>query len=436
MHRVIIFQAIAAVVTLFAGSSLAIAQPADVQPNVVLIFADDLGYGDLSCYGAKNIKTPHLDRMAAEGVRLTQFYVPAPACSPARAALLTGRYPVRAGMPRVLGPLAHHGLDQSELTLAEALKERGYATAIVGKWHLGHWVSYLPTRHGFDSYFGIPYSNDMNKEEMGFPPIPLLRDETVIEQPVDQDFLTQRYTDEAIHFIRESKDRPFFLYLAHSMPHVPLHVSPQFRGRSAGGLYGDVIEEMDWSTGRIVETLEQLGLSDRTLVIFTSDNGPWLTKGEHGGSAGALRNGKATVYEGGVRVPFVARWPGHLPKGKVIDEPLIIMDLMPTIVALAGGAMPSDRVIDGRNIWNVLAGSGAREGNEFHFEWKGQRAIRSGKWKFHLPRVEPLQVYEAELYDLETDPRESKNLAGDHPEIVQRLTQRIEAHDADAGKAP
>jgi arylsulfatase A-like enzyme len=402
-------------------------------PNFVIIFCDDLGYGDLGCYGNTRIKTPNLDRMAAEGIRLMQHYTPSPACTPSRASLLTGRYPIRAGLPRVLGPLSHEGFPDSETTIAEVLRARGYASAIVGKWHLGRWPSQLPTRHGFDRWFGLPYSNDMDQPDRGFPPTPLMRDEAIVEQPADQDTLTRRYAEEAVRFIEDAGDRPFFLYLAHTMPHVPLHASDAFRGRSDAGRYGDVVEEIDWSVGEILRTLTERGLDENTLVVFTSDHGPWLTKGDQGGSAGELRNGKATVYDGGVRIPLVARWPGNLPAGAVVNEATIHMDLAPTMAALAGTALPDDRIIDGEDIWPVLVGAGLRSAHTFHYEWKGQRAIRKDRWKLHLPRLEEPRAYEAELYDMETDPYESKNLAREHPDVVTALQEEAEAFDAETG---
>src|ERR1044071_4169216 len=260
------------------------------QPNIIIYFVDDLGYGDLSCYGSKAINTPNLDKMASEGIRLTSFITASSVCSPSRAGLLTGRYPTRVGITRVLFPTDNTGLPESETTIAEALKPNGYATACIGKWHLGHQPQFLPTNQGFDSYFGIPYSNDMR-------PTPLMKNQETIEEPVNQDTLTERYTDEAVKFITASKNKPFFLYVAHAMPHIPLHVSPRFRGKSKAGLYGDAVEAIDWSVGQILNTLKQLNLDKNTLVIFASDNGPWYQ-----GSAGRLRGRKATTYEGGVRV--------------------------------------------------------------------------------------------------------------------------------------
>lgn len=397
-------------------------------PNVVLIFADDLGYGDLGCYGAEKIKTPNLDRMAAEGVRFTQFYSCAPVCTPSRAGLLTGRYQIRSGLTRVLFPRSTDGIEAQEITLAEALKERGYTTAIIGKWHLGHLPPFLPTRHGFDYYFGIPYSNDMK-------PTPLMRNEETIEEPAKQETLTQRYTEEAIKFIRASKDKPFFLYLPHTFPHVPLHVSERFRGKSARGLYGDVVEELDWSVGEVLKTLAELKLERNTLVIFTSDNGPWLTQKENGGSAGKLRNGKGTVYEGGVREPFIAQWTGRLPAGRVCNEPAMMIDLFPTLVKLAGGKLSNERPVDGKDVFGLMTGASKRDGQDFYF-YNGEllRAVRSGKWKFFLPHTGQGRELPAELYDLDADESESKNVADAHPELVKQLTEKAQAFDAEARK--
>lgn len=366
-----------AVHSLLPEGGAAVTPAASRPPNIVLLFADDLGYGDLGSFGATRIKTPNLDRMAAEGVKLTQFYVTASVCTPSRAALLTGRYQIRSGLTRVLFPDSKDGIEAEELTLAEALKTRGYKTACIGKWHLGHLPPYLPTRQGFDRYFGIPYSNDMNNPARKDPPVPLMRDEQIIEQPVVQETLTERYTAEAIRFIRDAGRDPFFLYLPHTFPHVPLSVSQRFRGRSAGGSYGDVVETIDWSTGEILRTLRELGLDRDTLVIFTSDNGPWLIKGDHAGTAGPLRAGKQTVYEGGIRVPFVARWAGRIPPGRTIDPPAISPDLFPTLLALAGGSLPIERPLDGENIAALLLGTADTRGGQEFFFYQGARLAPS-----------------------------------------------------------
>ncbi len=400
-------------------------------PNIIVVFADDLGYGDLGCYDAEKIKTPHLDRMAEEGIRFTDFYCCAAVCSPSRAGLLTGRYHIRMGINHVFFPQSEKGLDPSEICVARLLKDRGYATACIGKWHLGHLPEFLPTRHGFDYYYGIPYSNDMHVERRGDTPVPLMRGEEIIEQPVDQRTVTRRYTEEAVRFMREHKDQPFFIYLPHTMPHVPLFVSEEFEGRSEAGLYGDVIEEMDWGMGQLLDTIQELGLDEDTLVIFTSDNGPWLTYGDHGGSAGPLREGKGTTFEGGMRVPCVMRWPGHIEAGRVERSMACTLDFMPTFMQLAGGAPPTDRVIDGVDISGVLMGTGRRVHEEFHYFHRGKHeAYRSGKWKIKRPfkgRVYgEMMEHPALLFDLDADPGEQNNLAGKHPEIVEAMQKGMD----------
>jgi len=400
-------------------------------PNFVVIFIDDLGYQDLGCFGSPLISTPRVDRMAREGARFTSFYAQ-PVCTPSRAALLTGCYPMRVGLPSVLGANAKIGISDYEITLAQLLKSCGYATACIGKWHLGHHPQFLPTHHGFDSYFGLPYSNDMDKN--GAPPIPLMRGEKIIEQPANQDTLTQRYTQEAIKFIEANKDRPFFLYLPHTMVHVPLHVSERFRGFSKRGLYGDAVEEIDWSTGEVFDTLKRLGLDDNTLVVFTSDNGPWLAQKQNGGCALPLRDGKATTYEGGVRVPCVMRWPGKIPAGAVCGEMVTEMDILPTFARLAHAAVPTDRIIDGKDIWPLMSGAkGAVTPRESLFIYRANRleAVRSGRWKLILPQ----DGAPAALYDLDTDVAETNNLADSHPKIVQRLSEMAEKCREDLGDA-
>ena len=431
------------------------------KPNFVVIFTDDQGYQDVGCFGSPNISTPNLDRMAAEGMKFTDFYVAASVCTPSRAALLTGCYPQRVSLPSVLFPRSRVGLNPKEITIAELLKGRGYATMCIGKWHLGHLPPFLPTRHGFDHYFGIPYSNDMwiaagmkfapdAKLPPGVKPedlkagerkknaVPLMRDEVVVEYPADQDTLTQRYTQEAIRFITENKDRPFFLYLPHTMPHVPLHCSGRFRGRSKRGLYGDVIEEIDWSVGEILKALKRLGIAERTCVVFTSDNGPWLSKGKAGGSALPLRGGKFTTYEGGMREPCIMWWPGQIPAGKVCSEVAAAIDLLPTFARLAGTEPPSDRIIDGKDIWPLMSGQpGAKSPHEAFFYLAGYnvQAVRSGDWKLRAtgPRRKG-QKPRVELYNLREDISEKKNVAEAHPEIVERLMKLIERCQADIGR--
>ncbi len=411
------------------------------KPNFIIIFCDDLGYGDLHCYGAEKIQTPNLDRMAEEGMRFNSFYACAPVCTPSRAGLLTGRYPIHSGLMNVLFPYSQDGIGDEEITLAEALKTRGYATACVGKWHLGHLPPYLPTRHGFDYYFGIPYSNDMDSQKRGDPPIPLMRNEAIIEQPADQDTLTRRYTEEAIRFISEHKDRPFFLYLPHTMPHVPLHASNAFAGRSQGGLYGDVVEEIDWSTGEILAELKKQGLEENTLVIFTSDNGPWLSQGENGGSAGKLRLGKGSTFEGGFRVPCLMRWPGTIRAGSVYEGQAGTLDLFPTLLALAGGELPDGRAYDGCDIRPVLLGEGDRpEKDFFYFNGQDLQACRHGRWKAKKPFKgnvygEPLE-HPWLLFDLERDPGETTNLAEQYPAILASLQMKMKEFRKQLGEVP
>lgn len=404
-------------------------------PNVILVFTDDQGYADVGHGGAVGFTTPHIDRMAAEGIRFTDFLVAASACSPSRAALLTGCYPQRVGIPAVLFPWQHIGLHEDETTLAEILGSRGYATAAIGKWHLGHDPKFLPQAHGFDEWFGLPYSNDMRPENgERYPPLPLMRGTEVIETEPDQSQLTRRYTDEALQFIRRQshKHKPFFLYLAHTFPHTPLFASERFRGKTSRGLYGDVIEEIDWSMGKILEELTRQDIADNTLVIFTSDNGPWLIRGAHGGSATPLREGKATSFEGGHRVPCVMRWPKGIRAGQTCKTMVTSMDLLPTITALCGGTLPTGRKIDGRDVSPLLRGDtlpGAGEHPFFYYRRSQLQAVRVGNFKLHLPhnygsvadgRSKQRHI-ELSLFDLATDIGETTNIAHEHPEIVQKL---------------
>ncbi len=422
------------------------------RPNVVVVFADDLGYGDLACFGHPTIATPNLDRLAAEGQRWTSFYAAASVCTPSRAGLMTGRLPVRNGMcsnrRRVLFPDSKGGLPEQELTLAEVLKQAGYATACVGKWHLGHLPPYLPTNHGFDSYFGIPYSNDMDRvATVGTPRetvtnpkseyfnVPLMRNEEIVERPARQETLTKRYTEEAVRFIREHKDGRFFLYLAHSMPHVPLFRSRDFENKSLRGLYGDVIEEIDWSVGRVAETLRELGIAENTLVVFTSDNGPWLVYDEQGGSAGLLRDGKGTTWEGGMREPTVFWWPGTI-------EPAVIrgigstLDILPTCAVLAGVALPDDRVFDGVDLsGTLLRGEESLRTTMFYYRGTELFAVRHGAYKAHL-QTRPAYVRNEKttrhedplLFNLDVDPSERHDIAAAHPEVVAEMIEIAEEH--------
>jgi arylsulfatase A len=412
--------------------------PASAEtPNVVVIFADDLGYRDLSCYGNPKIRTPNLDRLAAEGSRFTDFYVPQAVCSASRSALLTGCYPNRIGILGALSPTSKNGIHENETTLAELLKAKGYATAIYGKWHLGHHAKFLPKKHGFDDYYGLPYSNDMwpKHPTSKFPDLPLIDgDKTVATNP-DQSKLTTAYTERGIQFIEQNKDKPFFLYMPHSMPHVPIFVSETRKNASKAGLYGDVIEELDWSVGQILDTLTRLKLDRKTLVIFTSDNGPWLSYGNHAGTATGFREGKGTTFEGGVRVPCIARLPGLIPPGTVCKAPAMTIDLLPTIAKLCEAGLPKT-TIDGKEITHLLRNPtfGVSTQQAYFFYWgKELQAVRFGKWKLHFPhnyakltatgndgqpgKYTPTKL-ELSLFDLEADPAETKNLAAGQKEIV------------------
>jgi arylsulfatase A-like enzyme len=433
---------------------------AEQLPNFVVIFCDDLGYGDLACFGHPSIATPHLDRLAAEGQKWTNFYVGASVSTPSRAALLTGRLPIRNGMMssqrRVLFPDSAGGLPAKELTLAEHLKSLGYATAAVGKWHLGHLPQFLPRQHGFDSYWGVPYSNDMDQQAGGpnygaqsredphYQPtaeqyhVPILADERVVERPADQTTLTRRYAQRALDFIERSRDRPFFLYLAHNQPHIPLFASDEFATTSRRGRYGDVLEEIDAGVGQIVDKLRALGLAERTLVVFTSDNGPWLPFATHGGSAGLLRDGKGTTFEGGMRVPAIFWQPGAIPAG-VQRELGSTLDLLPTFSAMARGSLPADVMLDGYNLAPVLRGETPVSPRREMYYWREGElyAVRQGPWKAHFitqgcygrgPEKQQQEV--PELYHLDQDPGEQYDVADRHPEVVQRLLRLAEAHRA------
>ena len=425
------------------------------RPNVVLIFTDDQGYADVGVYGAKGFTTPNLDRLAAEGVRFTDFYVAQPVCSASRTALLTGCYPNRVGILGALGPNATHGIHANEATIAEVLRTRGYATAIYGKWHLGHHPQFLPTRHGFDEYFGLPYSNDMWPKHPQAKPgtyrdLPLIENEKVIATNPDQTQLTTWYTERAVRFIEKNRHHPFFLYVAHNMPHVPLHVSDKFQGKSEQGLYGDVIMEIDWSVGEILKALKTHGLDERTLVIFASDNGPWLPYGNHAGNARPLREGKGTTFDGGVREPCLMRWPGRIPAGRVCRELVMSMDILPSVAKLAGAELPQHK-IDGLDIWPLISGQpGAKSPHEAYFYYWGQhlQAVRNARWKLHFPHSYPApnpagrdgkpgptvsRQIGLELFDLENDIGETSNVAREHPEIVRQLEALAERCREDLG---
>lgn len=443
-------------------------QPA--QPNIVVIFCDDLGYGDIGVFGAHGYTTPNIDRLATDGIRFTRFYVAQAVCSASRAALLTGCYPNRIGIQGALGPQAKVGISDDETTLGEIAKQRGYATAAFGKWHLGHHPQFLPTRHGFDEYFGLPYSNDMwpfhpgflhlppeDRKRRGFPDLPLFDGEQVkisAVTPDDQRYLTTWYTEHAVDFIERHHDRPFLLYLAHSMPHVPLYVSDKYQGKTSRGTFGDVIEEIDWSVGQVLAALAKHKLDERTLVIFTSDNGPWLSYGDHAGSAGPLREGKGTSWEGGVREPFAARWSGVIPAGRVCHEPAMTIDLLPTIANLIGAKLP-DHKIDGLDVWPLLSGDpNAKNPHDAYYHYYADnelQAVSSGTKKLYLPHTyrtlggrpggrdgvpveyEHRTLTEPELYDVVADVSETKNIAAENPEIVEQLLAIAERARADLG---
>jgi arylsulfatase A len=439
-------------------------------PNFVIVFTDDQGYQDVGCFGSPDIKTPNLDRMGKEGTRFTNFYASQAVCSASRASLMTGCYNVRVGIMGALGPGSRQGINADEMTIAEVVKQRGYATAIYGKWHLGHHPKFLPTRHGFDDYFGLPYSNDMWPFHPGvahlpmedrlkrWPHLPLIEGERVINDQVtaeDQTHLTTWYTERAVKFIEKNSDRPFLVYVPHSMPHVPLFVSDKFKGKSKRGLYGDVIMEIDWSVGQILETLKRLDLDDNTLVIFTSDNGPWLSYGEHAGRALPLREGKGTMFDGGCREACIMRWPGKIPAGAVCHEMAATIDVLPTVAALVGVELPKDRIIDGKDIRPLMAGTpGAKSPHEaYYFYWGGHlQAVRSGKWKLHFPHGyrsldgrpggkggTPVRYTQKRiglaLFDLVNDIGETTNVARRNPDIVKRLQALAEKARDDLGDA-
>jgi len=408
-------------------------------PNFVIIFCDDLGYGDLGCFGSKLHRTPNIDRLAEAGMRLTHFYSPSSVCSAARASLMTGCYPRRVSMHQnadgiwVLFPLAHKGLNPAEVTMAEVLKGAGYATACVGKWHLGDQLPFLPTRQGFDSYFGIPYSNDMGPEKAKiFPPIPLLRDETVVEAPVELATLTRRYTEAAIEFIEHNREKPFFLYLPHTMPHDPAAASEAFAGKSANGSYGDAVEEIDWSTGQIMATLERLGLERHTLVVFTSDNGAHK---KWGGSNAPLRGYKGNIWEGGMRVPCVVSWPGVVPAHVTSSGLSSTMDLLPTLAAFANAAL-SENEIDGVDLGPMLRGGAGVESPRkvlYFYRKDLLRAVRVGRWKLHLAWSVLDKSIPQRLFDVVADPGESNDVAVQHPDVVARLLVHAETARRELG---
>lgn len=446
-----------------AGAVLA-SRAADRLPNIVIVFTDDQGYGDLGVTGAKGYTTPNIDRLAREGTLFTNFHVAQAVCSASRAALLTGTYPNRIGIHGALGPNSTHGIHANETTIAEVLKQRGYATGMAGKWHLGHREPFVPNRHGFDESFGLPYSNDMwpyhpEAKAGTYPPLPLMEDGKVIDAevtPDEQRNLTTWCTERAVAFIERHQDRPFFFYLAHPMPHVPLFVSDKFKGKSEQGLYGDVIMEIDWSVGEIMKTLARHGLERDTLVIFTTDNGPWLSYGNHAGSAGPHREGKGTAWEGGTRVPCVMRWPGRIPAGTTSDDFFMTIDLLPTIAGRTGAKLPA-LPIDGRDVWPLLARqTGARNPHDGYGMWYAQNELQAvvsgdGRWKLVFPhRYRSLQgglggrdgipvkygqveITAPELYDLKSDRGETRNVASASPDEVKRLLAFAEKCRAELG---
>ena len=436
------------------GVSTGRAYPAENQsdkPNIVLINCDDLGYGDLSCYGATKQRTPNIDQLAKDGIRFTSFYSTSGVCTPSRTSLMTGCYPRRLNMHTngvgywVLFPGNERGLNPDEITVAEVLGQAGYATMCIGKWHLGDQPPFLPTRQGFDRYFGIPFSNDMGQTRAGGqrdpkrPPTPLLRDDKVLEEEPDQRQLTRRYTDESLRFLTENRSRPFFLYLAHTFPHWPHYASEAFAGKSSNGAYGDCIEEVDGSIGQILAKLKELGLEDRTLVLFTSDNGGVLS---HGASTGPLKGGKATSFEGGHRVPCIVRAPGRVPAGIVCDQVWTMLDVLPTCAALAGAKAPADRIIDGFDASALLAKPGSTEspydkaGYFYYYEGHLQ-AVRSGPWKLRVakdgPKLGRTPLPKPELFNLDADIGETTDVASQHPPVVDQLLKLIDGCREDLG---
>ncbi|PRX53807.1 sulfatase [Flagellimonas meridianipacifica] len=407
-------------------------------PNIVFILADDLGYGDLGCFGAVAIKTPNIDRLAQEGIKFTNFYSASSICSPSRAALLTGRYPQRMGINNVFFPDSFTGMPQSEITIAELLKEKNYKTGIIGKWHLGHRERFLPLQQGFDHYFGIPYSNDMSS-------VVYIKNNEVVDYHVNQRELTKTYAKQAQDFIEKNKNSPFFLYISHNMPHVPLYASKDFRNISQKGLYGDVIEELDWSVGIILTKLESLGLLENTLVIFSSDNGPWLVMEEQGGSAGILREGKQFTFDGGMRVPTMAMWKKRIKPGTIYDGLATQMDWFPTFAHLLDIPLPGNRLIDGSDISKVLFQNGKREGDTFlFFEGSQLQGFRQGKWKIKKPYMgtkgspwqKAVAAHDTLLFDLTKDPGETLNLYPEKKYLALELFSKMEQEYKKLGPLP
>lgn len=408
-------------------------------PNIVYIFTDDLGYGDIGCFGAKDIKTPNIDNLASEGIQFNDFYSASPICTPSRAGLLTGRLPLRMGVNLVFFPESFTGMPQEEITIAEMLKEKGYTSGIVGKWHLGHHYQYLPLQQGFDSYFGMPYSNDMAS-------VVYMEGNEVVEFNVDQRYTTKTYTEKAIEFIEKNQENPFFLYLAHNMPHVPIYASEDFLGTSDRGLYGDVVQEIDWSVGEIVKKLEDVNLLDNTLVIFSSDNGPWLVMEDLGGSAGILREGKQFTFEGGVRVPTVAMWRNKIPKGQIFDYAASQLDWFPTIAGITNIKIPDHHILDGVDISNVLFGEGERtDSTILYFDGVNElQCYRNGSWKVKMPYkgfkgapyMSAVAAHDTLLFNLKDDPGEKNNIYHEFPEKAIQLLKEMNQKYTDLGEIP
>ncbi len=436
-------------------------QQTQKPPNIIIIFTDDQGYQDVGCYGSPDIATPHLDQMAKEGILLTDFYAAQAVCSASRAALMTGCYPNRLGIHGAYMPNSKKGLNPSETTIAEMLKAEGYATAVYGKWHLGDHPSFMPNKQGFDDYFGIPYSNDMwplhpqQGPIFDFGPLPLYENETIIDSLRDQSLLTTQITERSVEFIKKHKTQPFFLYIAHPQPHVPLFVSDKFKGKSKRGLYGDVIMEIDWSVGQVLTTLKEHNLDENTLVIFTSDNGPWLNYGEHAGSAYPLREGKGTALEGGQREPCIIRYPSKIQAGRRIDIPMMAIDILPTIAHLTKATLPTNK-IDGKNIWDIWTGEAIQSPHEayyFYYRQNELHGIRYGKWKLYFPHTyrtlngraggtgglpvdyEYHTFEKIALYDLSKDISETTDVAAEHPEVVAKIQAIGDSIRAELGDA-
>lgn len=413
-------------------------QQPDNPPNFIIIFCDDLGYGDLGCFGNELIRTPHLDQMAADGMKLTSLYSVSPVCSPSRAGLMTGRYPIRMGIHHVFFPESWTGMAPEEVTIAEYLQQQGYTNGCFGKWHLGHHRQYLPLQQGFDEYFGIPYSNDMEA-------VVYLEGNEVVSHEVDQKQTTKTYTERAVDFIDRHQSEPFFLYVPHSMPHVPLYASESFDGNSKRGLYGDVIEEIDWSVGQILEKLEETGIVENTMVVFTSDNGPWLVFGPDGGSAGPLREGKQFTFEGGMRVPGIVQWKGTIEAGSESNELVTMMDWLPTMKTLAGDTSALEQVVDGQDISLLLLEQELLGERELAYYYSGElRAYRVGNWKLKLPYPgnDPapwrsgVAAHDTLLIDLTYDIGERLNLLNDHPEKKAEILTRMKAFEQHLGPIP